>query len=97
MLLCLDVKAAFPSAAVGVLLQEIKSCGIPGGHIDWFRRQLEGRKTVLLFDDYRLETFGINKGIDQGDAHSLIAWIVYNHQILEIFIKILQGGWIPFC
>ena len=59
----------------------------PGGHVDWFRRRLEGRKTALLFDDYRSETFDINEGIDQGDAHSLIAWIIYNHRILEIIRK----------
>ena len=52
-LLCLDVQAAFPSTAVDVLLQEMKSCGILVGHVEWFRRQLEGRKMALLFDDYR--------------------------------------------
>ena len=48
---------------------------------------LEGRKTSLLVDDFRSNTFEIKVGIDQGDAHSLIAWIVYNHQILKIFKK----------
>ena len=39
-LLCLDVKAAFLSAAVDVLLQEMRECGIPLGHMDWFKRRL---------------------------------------------------------
>src|ERR1700761_4724228 len=86
-LLCSDVKAAFPSAALDVLFQEMRSCGIPEGHIEWFRRRLEGRKTSLMFDDYKSDTFDIKEGIDQGDAHSLIAWIIYNHQILKIFEK----------
>ena len=86
-LLCLDMKAVFPSAVVDILLQEMMSCRIPRGHVEWFRRWLEGRKMVLLFKDYRSEMFDINEGIDQGDAHSLIAWIVYNHQILKIFRK----------
>ena len=86
-LLCLDVKAVFPSAVVDILLQEMKLCRILDRHVEWFRRWLEGRKTALLFNDYRSETFDINEGIDQGDAHSLIAWIVYNHQILKIFRK----------
>ena len=38
LLLCLDVKAEFPSAALDVLFQEMKTCGIPEGHIEWFRR-----------------------------------------------------------
>ena len=33
------------------------------------------------------DTFDIKEGIDLGDAHSLIAWIIYNHQILKIFKK----------
>lgn len=86
-LLCLDVKAAFPSAAVDVLMHEMRMCGVPRGHVEWFERRLEGRKTSLIFDDYKSETFNIKEGIDQGDAQSLIAWIIYNHHILKIFDK----------
>lgn len=86
-LLCLDVKAAFPSAAVDVLMHEMRMCGVPRGHVEWFERRLEGRKTSLIFDDYKSETFDIKEGIDQGDAQSLIAWIIYNHPILKIFDK----------
>ena len=71
-LLCLDVKAAFSSAAVDVLLQEMRMCGIPEEHVEWFERQLEGRKKTLMFDDYKSDTFNIKEGIDQGDTHSLI-------------------------
>ena len=31
--------------------------------------------------------FDIKEGIGQGDAHSLITWIIYNCQILKIFSK----------
>ena len=86
-LLCLDVKAAFPSAAVDVLLHEMRMCGVPEGHVEWFERRLQGRKTSLIFDDYKSDTFNIEEGIDQGDSQSLIAWIIYNHQILKIFKK----------
>ena len=86
-LLCLDVKVAFPSAAVDVLVQEMRMCGIPEEHVEWFKRRLEGRKTTLMFDDYKSDTFDIKEGIDQGDVHLLIAWIIYNHQILKIFKK----------
>ena len=34
--------------------------------------------------------FNIKEGIDQGNAHSLIAWIIYNHQILRIFKKLCK-------
>ena len=72
LLLCLDVKAAFPSAALDVLFQEMRLCGIPEGHVEWFRRRLEGRKTTLMFDNYKSDTFDINEGIDQGVADSHI-------------------------
>ena len=67
--------------------------------MEWFGRQLEGRKTTLIFDDYRSDMFDIKEGIDQGDAHSLIVWLIYNHQILKIFKKTCKktaratGGW----
>ena len=86
-LLCLDMKAVFPSAAVDVLLQEMRECGILEGHIEWFKRRLDGRKTMVLFNDYKSDIFDIKEGIDQGDTQSLITWIIYNHQILNIFRK----------
>ena len=45
---------------------------------------------MLLFDDYKSEAFNIKEGIGQGDAHLLIAWIIYNHQILKIFKKLCK-------
>ena len=42
---------------------------------------------MLMFNDYKSETFDIKEGIDQGDAQSLITWIIYNHQVLKIFKK----------
>ena len=86
-LLCLGVKAAFPSAAVNVLVQEMRGCGIPEGHVEWVERRLEGRKTSLVFNNFKSDMFNIKEGIDQGDTQSLIAWIIYNHQILKIFKK----------
>ena len=55
--------------------------------MEWFKRRLEGRKTSLVFDDFKSDMFDIKEGIDQGDTQSLIAWIIYNHQILKIFKK----------
>lgn len=40
-LLCLNVKAAFPSTMVDVLIQEMRGCGIPEGHVEWFERRLD--------------------------------------------------------
>ena len=63
-LLCLDVKLAFPSTALDVLSHEMRQCGIPNRHVEWLERRLEGRKTSLVFDDFKSETFNITEGID---------------------------------
>ena len=56
-MLCLDVKGAFPSMVVDMLVHEMRMCGVPGGHVEWFKRRLQGRKMKLMFDDYKSETF----------------------------------------
>jgi hypothetical protein len=89
-LLCLDVKGAFPSTAVDVLKHEMRQHGVPEGHVEWLGRRLESRQTTLVFDDYRSELFNIEDGLDQGDAQSLIAWIIYNLLILRIFQKLAK-------
>ena len=70
-----------------VLLQEMRECRVLEGHIEWLERQLDGRKTRLVFDNYKSDILDIKEGINQGDAQSLIAWIIYNHKILNIFKK----------
>ncbi|KAF8875639.1 hypothetical protein BD779DRAFT_1449924, partial [Infundibulicybe gibba] len=53
-------------------------------------RRLEGRKTILTFDDYRSEPFNVENGLDQGDPFSLICYVIYNSGILDIPEK--NGG-----
>ena len=75
-LLCLDVKGAFPSTAVDVMKHEMRLHGVPEEHVEWVGRQLEGRRTTLIFDDYRSEPIDVEDGLDQGDAHLLIVWLI---------------------
>lgn len=89
-LLCLDVKGAFPSMAIDMLKHEMRLQGIPREHVEWMERRLVGRKTTLVFDDYKSEPFAVEDGLDQGDAHSLIAWLIYNLSIIRIFRKIAK-------
>jgi len=51
-LLCLDVKGAFLSTVVDVLKHEMHQHGVLKEHVEWLGRQLEGRQTSLVFDDY---------------------------------------------
>ena len=45
---------------------------------------------TLVFNDYQSEPFDVEDGLDQGDAQSLIAWIIYNLLILQIFQKLVK-------
>ncbi len=65
--LFLDVKGAFPSVDVDMLIHEMLMMGIPVQYTDWLRRRLEGRKTVLTFDDFKSLVFKVTNGLDQGD------------------------------
>ncbi|PPQ81181.1 hypothetical protein CVT24_009472 [Panaeolus cyanescens] len=82
--LFLDVKGAFPSVAIDVLLNEMRKKGIPEGHIEWVRRRNEGRRTRLVFDDFTTEEFEVDDGLDQGDAQSLILYLIYNADLPDM-------------
>jgi len=90
LLLCLNVKGAFLSMAVDVLKHEMHQHRMPERHVEWLGRQFEGRQTMLVFNDYQSELFDIKDRLDQGDAQSLIAWIIYNLLILRIFQKLVK-------
>jgi len=88
--LFLDVKGAFPSVAMDTLIHELRMRGVPKEHVEWVRRRNTGRKTKIVFDDYKSAPFNVDDGLDQGDAQSLILYILYNANIL--IIPVLQNG-----
>ena len=88
--LFLDIKGAFPSVAMNTLIHELRMRGVPKEHVEWVKRRNEGRKTRIIFDDYESELFNVEDGLDQGDAQSLILYILYNANIL--IIPILRNG-----
>ncbi len=79
--LFLDVKGAFPSVDVDMLIHEMLMMGIPVQYMDWLCRRLEGRKTVLTFDDFKSLVFEVTNGLDQGDPLSQILYIIYNSSV----------------
>jgi hypothetical protein len=83
-LLFLDVKVAFPSVVTNRLLHILKRKGILMQYIEWYRRRLENRTTHLFFDNYQLKLFKVSDRLDQGCPLSLIAFIFYNSDVLEV-------------
>ena len=76
--------------AVDVLKHEMHQHRVPEGHVEWLGRQLEGRQMTLVFNNYQSEIFDVKDRLDQGDAQLLIAWIIYNLLILQIFQKLAK-------
>lgn len=83
-MLFLDVKAAFPSVVVERALHNMHKRRIPLEYIEWYQRRLQNRTTTLNFDDYKLEEFNVENGVDQGCPLSVIIFIFYNADLLDI-------------
>ena len=91
--LFLDVKGAFPSVDTNRLLHNMKKRGIPQEYTEWMRRRLENRQTTISFDDYQTAAFEVLNGLDQGDPHSGICYLLYNADLTKITV-LKAGEWI---
>jgi hypothetical protein len=83
-ILFLDVEGAFPNAVTSRLLHNLKKRRIPDMLVRFISRLLTSRITRLRFDDYISEFINITNGIGQGDPLSMLLYILYNADLLEI-------------
>jgi hypothetical protein len=81
--LFLDVKGAFPSVDIQMLVHDMRMMGIPKEHTAWMMRRLAGRKMRLVFDNYCSAEFNIDNGLDQDDPLSVITYLLYNSSFLK--------------
>ena len=82
--LFLDVEGAFPNAVTARLIHNLKKRRVPKSIVKFVKQLLANRRTRLRFDDYTSETINIVNGIGQGDPLSMLLYIYYNADILEI-------------
>ncbi|PPQ78944.1 hypothetical protein CVT25_002395, partial [Psilocybe cyanescens] len=82
--LYLDVEGAFPNAVTDRLLHNLKKRRIPRIYVDFVENLLKDRRTKLRFDNFTSEQILISNGIGQGDPLSMILYIIYNADLLEI-------------
>src|SRR6202522_1833535 len=82
--LFLDVEGAFPNAVTARLTHNLKRRRVPAAIVKYVRQLLSGRKTRLKFDDYVSEVTNITNGIGQGDPISMLLYIIYNADLLEL-------------
>ena len=83
-ILFLDVEGAFPNAVKERLIHNMKKRRIPKAYVDFVEQLLTGRMTKLQFDDFVSELMTVDNGIGQGDPLSMILYIIYNADLLEI-------------
>ena len=82
--LFLDVEGAFPNAVTTRLIHNLRRRRIPDAIVRYVKMLLIGRKTRLKFDDYVSEVTDITNGIGQGDPLSMLLYITYNADLLEL-------------
>jgi len=82
--LFLDVEGAFPNAVTSRLIHNLKKRRIPDMLVRFVSCLLTNRRTRLRFDDYTSDFIDITNGIGQGDPLSMLLYILYNADLLEI-------------
>jgi hypothetical protein len=84
LVLFLDVEGAFPNAVTDRLIHNLKKRRIPEVYIKFIRQMLTNRRTKIKFDDFTSGSIDIINGIGQGDPLSMLLYIIYNADLLEI-------------
>ena len=82
--LFLDVEGAFPNAVNAKLIHNLKKRRVPKAIVQFITQLLQNRRTKLKFDDYVSEPIDITNGIGQGDPLSMLLYIIYNADLLDL-------------
>jgi hypothetical protein len=83
-ILFLDIEGAFPNAVTDHLAHNMRKRRLPLEIVRFMERMLTGRKTQLKFNDMLSDWIPINNGIGQGDPLSMIAYLIYNADLIDI-------------
>ena len=82
--LFLDVEGAFPNAVTERLVHNLRKRRLPEVYVKFVQQLLVGRRMRLKFDDYISAPIEILNGIGQEHPLSMILYIIYNADLLEI-------------
>ena len=85
--LFLDVEGAFPNVVTHCLLHNMKKRHVPAAYVAFLSNLLTGRRTHLKFDDYTSDWFDLDNGIGQGDPLSMLLYLFYNADLLDIAVR----------
>lgn len=79
----LDVKDAFPNMVPEVLAHNMQSRGVSEEVVQWFEAKLDGRQTIIAFDNYKSDMIPVASSLDQGCNTSGICYNFYNTGQIE--------------
>jgi len=82
--LFLDIEGAFPNAVTARLIHNMQKRRIPTAYTDFISNLLNGRTTRLRVDDTLSNPIPIDNGVGQGDPISMIIYLFYNADLLDI-------------
>ncbi len=85
--LYLDVEGAFPNAVTDRLVHNMRKRRVPTKYVNIVQALLTDRRTQLRFDDHTSEPIPINNGIGQGDPISMLVYLIYNADLMEVPTK----------
>ncbi|KAF7783210.1 hypothetical protein Agabi119p4_2586 [Agaricus bisporus var. burnettii] len=90
--LYLDVEGAFPNAVTDRLIHNLRKRRVAAKYVEYVQAMLQDRRTRLRFDDFQSDPIRIDNGIGQGDPLSMLLYITYNADLLEIPNNLDEGA-----
>lgn len=82
--LFLEVEGAFPNAVTDQLIHNLRRRRVPKAHVWFIKELLTQRCTKLRFDNFSSEYFNLQNGIGQGDPLSMVLYLFYNADLLNM-------------
>ena len=86
-MLFLDIEGAFSHTITAQLLHNLQKWQIPEEYIHFMERMLTNQCTQLKFDGYLSDWMSINNGIGQGDPLSMILYLFYNADHVDVGLE----------
>jgi len=84
LVLFLDIEGTFPNAVTAQLLHNLRKRKVPEVYVLYISGMLTGWQIRLKFDDYTSAWFGLDNGICQSDPLSMLLYLYYNSDPLEV-------------